>query len=236
VTRLNKYLSEAGIASRRKADLLIEEGKVFVNGRVAKVGVSIDPQKDHIKIGGKPVERHPFVYIMLHKSKDALTTRSDPEGRKTIYDLLPTEYQHLHPIGRLDRATTGLLILTNDGDLTERLAHPRFHVLKVYKVTLNKPLELEDAQVIAKGIELDGVMTKSASIHTLGDDGLNIEIAISEGRYRQVRRMFEARGYEVVKLKRTHFGPLDLGRLPLGKTRPLLPREIDLLKKWRTPT
>lgn len=234
MTRLNKFLAESGIASRRKADQLIEEGKVIVNGKPAKVGQTIDPVKDRIKVSGKPVEKSKFEYVMFHKSKDSLTTKSDPEGRKTIYDILPPEFQHLHPIGRLDRATTGLLILTNDGDLTQRLAHPKFHVSKVYRVMLNKPLELEDAQVIAKGVELDGVMTKSASINTMGDDGLNIEITISEGRYRQVRRMFEAVGYEVLKLKRTHFGPIDLGRLALGKTRLLSPREIDNLRKWRT--
>ncbi len=234
MTRLNKFLAESGIASRRKADQLIEEGKVIVNGKPAKVGQTIDPVKDRIKVSGKPVEKPRFEYVMFHKSKDSLTTKSDPEGRKTIYDILPPEFRHLHPIGRLDRATTGLLILTNDGDLTQRLAHPKFHVSKVYRAMLNKPLELEDAQVIAKGVELDGVMTKSASINTIGDDGLNIEITISEGRYRQVRRMFEAVGYEVLKLKRTHFGPIDLGRLALGKTRLLSPREIENLRKWRT--
>lgn len=232
--RLNKFIAEAGVASRRKADQLIAEGKVMVNGKVSGLGTLVDINKDRVKVEGKLIGKKAFLYVMFHKSKDTLTTKSDPDGRKTIYSILPPEYQHLHPVGRLDRATTGLLILTNDGDLTERLAHPRFHVQKIYRVTLNKPLEREDAEQVATGVELDGVMTKTASLRTIGDDGLVVEITIGEGRYRQVRRMFETVGYEVLKLKRIHFGPLDLGKLPLGKTRLLTPREVSLLKEWDT--
>ena len=232
--RLQKFLAECGIDSRRKCEELITAGMVRVNGKlVTELGTKVNPFKDEVKVRGTHVEVKRYTYAMMHKPNDTITTRTDPGDRKTVYGSLPQDLQYLHPVGRLDRDTTGLLVFTNDGDLTQALLHPSRKVSKVYRLMLNKPLLEADGQELCDGIMLEGRMTEPCKLRLLSEDMLGWEISITEGRNRQIRKMFELKGYEVVKLKRIRFGPLSLGRLQPGEFRLLTLTEVNRLRLWK---
>ncbi|CUS82013.1 pseudouridine synthase [Candidatus Kryptobacter tengchongensis] len=231
--RLNKYLAMCGIASRRKADELIQQGRVAVNGEViTQLGIKIDPRKDKVTVDGKPVKpEEKLVYIVLNKPKDCITTVKDEKGRRTVLDLVKVK-QRIFPVGRLDRNTTGVLLLTNDGELAYRLMHPKYKIEKAYKVEIDKPIKPEDIEKLKRGIMLDGRKTEACDIYILPDsDRKELGITIHEGRYRQIRRMFERLGYKVRKLHRVSFGGITVSGMKRGEWRYLTEKEIRKLKK-----
>jgi 23S rRNA pseudouridine2605 synthase len=230
--RINRFLSMCGITSRRKAETLILEGKVEVNHKlVRELSTKVDPAKDKVYVNGGrvlPVEDH--VYLVLNKPKDAITTLSDERGRTTVMSMVKTKYR-VYPVGRLDRNTTGVLLFTNDGDFAHRLTHPKFEVPKTYRVTCAAPVHPRDLQKMERGMELEDGKTAPAEIYVIpGGKGKDIGITIHEGRNRQVRRMFEELGYEVLKLDRAAYGPVTHTRLVRGETRSLTKAEIRGLK------
>lgn len=233
MVRLNKYLADCGVGSRRKCDQLILQGKVSVNGVVeTRLGVQIDVTADSVMFENQPltgVQR--FEYYLLNKPKGVLTTARDERGRTTVVDLIRTRAR-IYPVGRLDKDTTGLLLLTNDGLLAYRLMHPKFGVEKIYEVTLDKPLAEPDRKQLQAGIELEeGVTSESRIDYLLPGDRKRLQITIHQGWKRQIRRMFAARGYEVRTLTRTGIGFLRLENLRPGDCRELTKREIAQLKK-----
>jgi 23S rRNA pseudouridine2605 synthase len=235
--RLQKILARAGLASRREAERWILDGRVTVNGTVVRqLGTQADAAKDAIKVDGKRVKaaRAP-AYYALHKPPGIITTMHDPEKRPDLSRITVRlgEKQRVFPVGRLDFNSSGLLLLTNDGVLAQRLTHPRFGVKKVYRVKLSECPDEQDLAAIRKGIRLEDGMTAPARIKVVEKLKKNawVEIEIHEGRNRQVRRMFEALGYFVEKLIRIRVGPVTLGTLALGELRPLSPVEIKALKQ-----
>ncbi|HTK82861.1 MAG TPA: pseudouridine synthase [Bacteroidota bacterium] len=230
--RLNKYLSTAGISSRRKADELIQEGKVNVNGTiVTSLGVKINPARDKVFVNGKQVlQLDEPVYIVLNKPKDCITTASDERGRTTIMDYVKVK-QRVYPIGRLDRNTTGVLLLTNDGEFAQKMMHPKFEVKKAYKVTLEKALLRQDGEKLAKGIRLSDGKTEPAEVVTIpGGKGKVIGVIIHEGKNRQVHRMFGALGYDIEKLDRVAYADITYEGLPRGRWRYLTKGETRKLR------
>lgn len=230
-TRLNKYLADRGVCSRRKADELISSGKVVVNGKVATLGLLVD-DLDKISVQGKPliVEKPKEVYLAFHKPV-GLITSVDPKARDNVIAFIGYP-ERIFPIGRLDVASSGLLILTNDGRLSERITHPRYDHDKEYVVTVDKPISDKDLQTMASGIMILGSMTKPALVHREGKDAFNI--ILTEGRNRQIRRMCESLGYEVKTLKRIRVMNIELGTLAVGKWRELSKKELSELKKRLT--
>ena len=229
--RLNKYLSNAGIASRRDADTLIVGGTVKVNGEViTQLGYKIKPG-DKVTYGDSSVKSEKKVYLLLNKPKDYISTVDDPQERKTVMELIKGACkERLYPVGRLDRNTTGLLLFTNDGDLTTKLTHPKFGVKKVYHVSLNKGLKPDDFKAIVEGIELEDGMVKADDLAFVGEGKKEIGIEIHSGKNRIVRRIFEHLGYDVLKLDRVVFAGLTKKDLPRGKHRFLSAKEISFLK------
>lgn len=231
--RLNKYISNAGICSRREADDLIASGVVQVNGKViTEMGYKVKPT-DVIKYGGQTLKKERLVYLILNKPKDYITTADDPQQRKTVLELVQNAcHERIYPVGRLDRATTGLLMFTNDGELTKKLTHPRYGVRKVYHVELDKPLKRADMDQIMEGIELEDGNVKVDEISYVGDgkDKASIGVEIHSGKNRIVRRIFEHFGYNVRKLDRVIFGPLTKKDMPRGRWRFLTDSEIGMLK------
>lgn len=232
--RLQKYLASCGVASRRAAEKLIAEGHVTVDGqKITEMGVQVE---DHqiICVDGKRVrpegEKH---YIMYHKPAGEVTTVSDPEGRATVLDRFRDYPVRLYPVGRLDYDSEGLLLLTNDGDLTERMLHPSMEVDKTYLARVSNQVTPEEARQLERGVMVDGRKTARAKVHILSVQNLftDMIITIHEGRNRQVRKMVEQIGHQVVMLRRIRFGPLKLGELPRGMWRPLTQEELDALKK-----
>ena len=226
--RLNKYIAECGICSRRKADILIESGKVLVNDIVIKdLGVKIDDTKDQVKVDGKTISKEDkFVYIMLNKPKGYVTTNSEQFGRKSVLDLIDTDYR-IFPIGRLDMNTEGLLLLTNDGEFANKLMHPKNKVEKTYIANVKGNITEEKIENLRNGVDIGGYITKPAKVSIISKDNNEIEIKISEGKNRQVRKMCEAVGLKVINLKRTSIGKLNLSNLKIGKYRYLNKNEID---------
>jgi pseudouridine synthase len=231
--RLQKILSQAGVASRRAAEQLIEEGRVSVNGRtVREMGVKADPAADDIRVDGRRLrapERHR--YILLNKPAGVVTTRSDPQRRRTVLDLLGGVREYVYPVGRLDYDSEGLLILTNDGDLAARLTHPRHEVARTYEAYVAGTPDEEAIEQLRRGIPLDGKRTRPADVKLLGQRVLLI--TIREGRNRQVRRMCEAVGHPVKKLRRVRIGPITDRRLRLGEWRELTRVEVEKLKSGK---
>lgn len=236
--RLQRYLSQSGVASRRNSEQLIKDGRVKVNGETVTVmGFIVSPETDMVEVDNrliKPVIQHEF--FLLYKPVGYVTTVKDQFGRPTVRDLLAGVNTRIYPVGRLDMDTSGLLLLTSDGDLANRLTHPSFGVEKEY---LARVLDLPDAQdlaMLAKGVELADGMTGPATVRLVkgGRPTSLVALTIKEGRNRQVRRMLEAVGHPVVSLKRVRFGPLILADLPEGSWRKLTLREVALLKK-KTP-
>ncbi len=233
--RLNKYVAQCGIASRRAADELIQNGKIWVNGiEVREPGTRIKI-KDRVTYQGKLLKpEQNMVYILMNKPKDTITTSNDEKGRKTVLDIVqPKIKERVYPIGRLDRMTTGLLILTNDGELAKTLSHPSSEVRKVYSAVLNKALGLTDLDKIAKGVELeDGKANIDGISYIDGAPKNEIGITLHSGKNRIVRRIFESLGYDVVKLDRVSFAGLTKKDLPRGHFRHLTEKEVTLLKHF----
>lgn len=229
--RLNKYLSNAGVASRREADTLIQSGVVKVNGVVVdQLGHKISPS-DKVTYGDAPVRSERKVYLLLNKPKDYITTTDDPQERKTVMELIAKACkERVYPVGRLDRNTTGLLLFTNDGELTTKLMHPKFNIKKIYHVSLNKGLKPEDFRAITDGLELEDGIIKADDLAFVGEGKKEIGIEIHSGRNRIVRRIFEHLGYDVLKLDRVAFAGLTKKDLPRGKHRFLTAKEIGFLQ------
>ncbi len=231
--RINKFLAEKGIASRRHADQMIEEGRVKINGALAALGSNVE-ETDVVSVDGVAVSREEKQekYYIMNKPKGVLCTVSDDRGRKTVMDLLPENVGRIFPVGRLDYETEGLLILTNDGELAFRLTHPSNEIPKTYLVRIEGTMTEKDLNPIRSGVELDGVLTKKCKAHIVETDKAytKVHITITEGRNRQVRRMFEAIGKNVAFLKRVSIGRLKLTGLDRGECRPLSTQEIEYLK------
>lgn len=231
--RLQKIISEAGIASRRKAEELIVEGKVKVNNKVVKeLGYKADPEKDHIRVDGREIKiEHKKVYIALHKPVGIISSRKDEKGRKTVIDLIPTN-TYMYPVGRLDFDSSGLILLTNDGELANALMHPSFEIPKTYIVTINGIISNMLLEKFQKGIRLEDGVTAPAKVKVLSreNDQTKMEVTITEGKNRQIRRMFEALGHEVIRLKRIKIGEITLGELASGKFRNLSEKEVKWVK------
>ncbi len=227
--RLQKALSESGTCSRRKAEELIAEGRVRVNGRVAQIGDKVDPVRDKIVVSGKRVVAvKEKVYIMLHKPRGFVTTMSDEHDRKCVASLVEDVGVRVFPVGRLDRNSEGLLIMTNDGNFANKLTHPSSHVNKTYRVTVSGAVDDEMVNRLATGIMLDGKLTLPCDVFVIDRkvDRTVMIFTIHEGRNRQIRRMCEAVGLSVLRLKRTEIAGVKLGMLPQGKWRPLNEREM----------
>ena len=232
--RLQVYLARCGLGSRRSCEKLIEAGRVKVNGARAELGQSVDPANDDVALDGKAVEPLRREWIALHKPRGYVSTRDDPRDRKTVYDLIPAELSHLFHVGRLDRDSSGLLLLTNDGKVANRLLHPRYGTAKVYRVdvegypdddTLRKLVEgvkLEDGPANAQVVEYEGPVGKGRH---------RVWLTLQEGRNREVRRLMEAVGHPVHRLFRSTFGPIELGNLGSGRWRRLSEAEIASLSE-----
>ena len=232
--RLQVFLSRNGVCSRRKAFDLVMGGRVSVNGRrVVEPSTPVDPRTDKICVDDKTVTSQAYTYILFNKPKGCVTSREDRFAQKTVFDLLPAEFRHLVPVGRLDKDTEGLLLLTNDGDLTYQLTHPRFDIDKMYRVKITGTLESKDREALEKGIILEGRCTAPARIqdvhHVAG--ATEFTITIHEGRKRQIRLMVAHIGKKVIFLQRIAQGPLRLGELEVGRWRELTDKEIQMLHK-----
>ncbi|WP_294187510.1 pseudouridine synthase [uncultured Sphingobacterium sp.] len=233
LVRLNRYIANAGICSRRKADELISAGVIWVNGEpVTELGTKVDPATDEIRYNNERLKREKNVYVLLNKPKDYITTTDDPQERHTVMELVSkATKERIYPVGRLDRNTTGLLLMTNDGSLAEKLSHPRNSISKIYNVELNKSLTQGDFNKINFGIELeDGVIKPDDLSYVQGGSKREVGIQIHSGKNRIVRRIFESLGYEVVKLDRVVYANLTKKDLPRGRWRYLEEREIVQLK------
>lgn len=229
--KLQKFLSGAGVASRRHAEVMIRQGRVTVNGRVATLGMRV-VEGDEVRVGGVEVGPQAPRFFLLNKPTGVVTTLDDPQGRPTVAELVPDEVR-VYPVGRLDVDTSGLLLLTNDGELAHRLMHPSYGVRKTYRVLVEGGVSKEAVRRLAEGIELEDGMTSPAEVQVV-DAGARrsvIELTIHEGRNRQVRRMCDAVGHPVVELARIAYGPLSLSGVAPGTARPLTDQEIRRLRK-----
>jgi len=234
--RLQKIISQAGITSRRKAEQLIDSGKVTVNGhRVNTLGAKADILKDRICVNGKKINPSPGkVYILLYKPRGFITSLHDPQGRPTVIQLLKGIRQRVYPVGRLDFDTEGILIITNDGDFSQTLMHPKHEIPKTYLAKIRGEIPENVLEKLTKGVKIGGKKAVPVSVKKKGLTEKNswIEMTLHEGRNRQVKRMFEAVGHWVIKLKRVAYGPLNLKGLSVGEFRFLNPKEVTLLRKW----
>ncbi len=232
--RLQKVIADAGVTSRRKAEDLMRQGRVTVNGKVIReLGTRVDPGRDHVKVDGRRVNTAlPHVYLMLNKPLRYLSALSDPHGRPTVAELLPGVGLRVFPVGRLDYDAEGLLLLTNHGELAQALLHPRYHVPKTYLVKLKGVLSEEEIKALEHGVDLEDGRTAPARVQKVRKAEQNswVELTIHEGRQHQVKRMLEAVGHPVLKLQRVRFGPLALGDLPSGEYRYLTDREANALR------
>lgn len=230
--RLQKYLSMCAVASRRKAEELIAQGKVKVNGKVAQIGDKISPKHDTVTVSGrKIVESRKHYYIMLHKPRGYITTMDDEMGRKCVAELVRDVGARVYPVGRLDKDSEGLLLMTNDGEFANHMTHPSKHIPKTYRVTVRPDVTEDMLTAFATGMEIDGRITAPADAHIIEkqDNRVVMEIVLYEGRNRQIRKMCESLGLEVARLKRTSMGSLKLGMLPSGKWRELKEDEVHKL-------
>ncbi len=232
--RLQKFMAEAGVASRRACEELIRQGRVTVNGETASLGRSVEPEQDRVELDGKPVQKEQRrTVILLYKPRGVVSTSSDPEGRRTVQDYFREIPERLYNVGRLDLNSEGLLLMTNDGALANRLTHPRYGVEKTYYAVCDGKLTASEAARLTNGIELEDGMTAPArvdAVRTTQRGDTSFLITIHEGRNRQIRRMLEAVGHRTLRLKRERFGPLSLGTLAPGEWRKLSDEEIKKLE------
>jgi 23S rRNA pseudouridine2605 synthase len=231
--RLQKFLARAGVASRRAAEEIIQAGRVAVNGQVVTaMGVKVDPDRDEVKVDGRAVKvQDALVTLMLHKPSGYVCTTRDPERRRIVTELLGERTDRLYPVGRLDYDATGLLLLTNDGELAYRLTHPSFQVPRTYRVTVEGEVSRETLRQMAAGMDLDGrFVYPEVAVIKREPEKTVLEITVHEGRYHLIKRLMEQVGHPVLKLKRIAFGPLRLEGLPRGKFRELTKREVEALK------
>jgi 23S rRNA pseudouridine2605 synthase len=225
--RLNAYLARAGVASRRKADELIKSGRVTVNGEPGQLNTFV-AKHDRVELDGQPLTRQPLAYVLLHKPAGVITTASDPHGRPTVVELVADRGIRLVPVGRLDADTTGALLLTNDGELAHRLAHPRYEVEKVYEAEVEGEPSDEALHRLQEGVQLDDGATAPAKARRLASS--RIELAIHEGRKHQVKRMLAAVGHTVLRLHRSRYADLTVEGLAAGEWRELSEQEIARLR------
>ena len=236
--RLQKILAKSGLASRRSAEQLIRDGRIHVNGqKVQEMGHKADPACDLITCDGKPISFEQKIYILLNKPAGYVTTLSDPQGRPVVTDLLSDIPLRLFPVGRLDLDTEGALLMTNDGSLANSILHPRFEVKKTYEALVTGSPSLESLKHLEQGLDIDGIRTRPAAIQVLKRTPTQtlIKIIIHEGKKRQVRKMFQAIHHRVLHLKRTAYGRLSLGALPLGKYRILSSNEVKKIFSGKNP-
>ncbi|WP_308618959.1 pseudouridine synthase [uncultured Eubacterium sp.] len=232
--RLQKFMAEQGVASRRKSEDLIRAGKVKVNGHVAEIGMKINPRKDLVTVGKQKltnVKNRKMVYVILNKPRGYVTTVSDELGRKTVMDLLPDFGCRIYPVGRLDKDSEGLLLLTNDGSFTNCMTHPSHEYAKVYRVTVRPAVNDDILFNLRNGIEIDGRMTAPCEVTVLTEEENRVvlEFILHEGRNRQIRKMCESQGLEVARLKRISIGPVKLGMLKQGDYRELSEQDVKKL-------
>lgn len=230
IQRLQKFLANAGVASRRKAEELITAGHVSVNGNVVReLGIKVDDDVDHVVVDGKTIGKSSKLWIALNKPRGYVSTRDDPQHRKTIYELLPEEHQSLFYVGRLDIDSEGLLLLTNDGDTAHRLLHPSFEVTRVYDVVVKGNVSPETVKKLLHGVELEDGVSKAEQIKVSParrPDESRVLLTLRRGRKREVRRMMSAVGHQVQRLRRVSYGPVNLGRLAPGEWRMLTDDEL----------
>jgi 23S rRNA pseudouridine2605 synthase len=232
VVRLQKYLADAGVASRRASEQLIVAGQVSVNGHtVRELGAKVQPDHDRVAIEGKPVKARRKLYVALHKPRGYLCTRRDPAHRRTLGELLPDEWAHLYSVGRLDRDSEGLIFFTNDGDFALRLTHPRYGTRKTYLVTIEGRVERAMLDKLTAGVTSEGEQLKAEKARLISANNTQsvLELELAEGKYREIRRLCEALGLSISRLQRTRIGPIRLGELRPGKWRTLTEPEIRSL-------
>ena len=220
LVRLQKFMADNGIASRRKCEELIDRGVVKINGNTAHIGDKVDPKKDKVTVKGRKITvKDNLVYILLHKPRGYITTMQDEQGRKCVAELVKDVGIRIYPVGRLDRESEGMLLMTNDGTFSNAMTHPTHHVPKTYRVTIRPGITDEQIAAFQDGIEIDGRMTAPSSIRVIdkSEGRVVVEVIIYEGRNRQIRKMFEALDIEVARLKRIAVGSVKLGMLPQGK-------------------
>ncbi|EMC12787.1 pseudouridine synthase [Streptococcus mutans] len=231
--RINKYIAHAGVASRRKAEELIKQGLVTLNGQVVTELATTVKSGDRVEVEGQPIYNEEKVYYLLNKPRGVISSVRDDKGRQTVVDLLPKVKERIYPVGRLDWDTSGLLILTNDGDFTDKMLHPRHEIDKVYVARVKGLASKDNLRPLTKGIVIDGKKTQPARYRIVKTDREKnrsvVELTIHEGRNHQVKKMFEAVGLMVDKLSRTRFGTLDLSGLNPGEARRLNKKEISQL-------
>lgn len=236
--RLQAYLARAGVASRRGSEELIRAGRVHVNGRRAEIGMKVTPGRDEVEVDGEPVWLQRREWIALYKPKGYVSTRDDPSGRKTIYDLIPEELHHLFHVGRLDRDSSGLLLLTNDGETANRLMHPRYGTTKEYLADVEGEPDARMLRHLVQGVRLEDGVAQAVSVELVSEPQpgrTRVRVVMQEGRRREVRRMLEALGFPVRRLFRRSFGPIEIGRLRPGQWRSLTPAEIRALQHPEDP-
>ena len=232
--RLQKFIADRGIASRRKAEELIADGKVRVNGTVAEIGCKVDPDNDTVSVSGRKIRREKGnIYLVLNKPRGYVTTMSDEKDRKCVAELISDVDRRVYPVGRLDRDSEGLLIFTNDGEFANALTHPSRHISKTYRVSVRPGITEEQITVLTSSIMIDGKKTMPADVRVISneEDKSVLEIVLYEGRNRQIRRLCEEAGLETVRLKRLAIGQLSIEHLPVGKYRTLTKDEVALLKR-----
>ena len=232
--RLQKVLASAGIASRRRAEDLIREGRVSVNGKIVdQLGTRVDPDQDRVRVDGRPVRgREPLKYYVLHKPRGVVSTTRDRHAKRTVVDLT-SDVRRLFPVGRLDAASEGVILLTNDGEVAQRLLHPSYAVPRTYRVSVEGRVLADDLRTLRRGIDLDGQLARveSARLLEASAERSRVELVLVEGRRHQIRKMLDALGHPVRRLRRIRFGPLTLRGLAPGECRPLRPEEHAALRQ-----
>ena len=233
--RLQKIIAGSGICSRRRAEELIQEGKVTVNGQtVTQLGFKADPEDD-IRVEGKPLKREEKVVYLLNKPKNVISSVSDDKGRKTVVDLVDSQYR-LFPVGRLDFDSSGLLLLSNDGELMQKIIHPKYEIEKTYEVTIDGLIRQDEIEKLQKGVKIEDYVTSPASVKLIRKNENRytsfLEVTIHEGKNREIRKMFESVGYNVIRLHRIREANIELGNLKSGEYRLLKPYEVKKLKQY----